>query len=226
MTDLLNQSFERSEAHPVPEWVERVSADFGITESGTPRFRVIWNPDRRRVINIINPETDQIVQKNVMKYPRLGERWILEELLPWETYGRWNEEAFGPKPADGEYCHTHTFQERLADMMQYPAFEQTEFMSLDDFGQDNLRLLLHCIVKGKALRAWQLRNYEQELEAREEKESHGQFDNVYDDNAAAFDEIAKLCDKSGLHTSLDPIPASIELHRQARARRERKNLIH
>ena len=46
MSDLLNPSIERLEAHPVPEWVERVCADFGVTESGLPRYRVIWNPDR------------------------------------------------------------------------------------------------------------------------------------------------------------------------------------
>lgn len=226
MSDLLNTSIERREPHPVPEWVERVCADFGIAESGLPKYRVIWNPDRRRPMNILNPETGQFVQKNQMKYPRLGERWILEVLLPWELYGTWNEQAFGPKPADGEYCHTHTFQERLADMMNYPAYERTEYLSLDDFGQDNLRLLLHCIEKGKAVQAWQLRNYDLQMIEDEEKAFHEQFENVYDDNAADLAKMEKLCDKSGLRTSLDPIPAPIEKERRAKARKQGKNLIH
>lgn len=225
MTDLLNASYERREAHPVSEWVERVCADFGITDSGLPKFRVIWNPDRRRPMNIINPETNQFVQKNVLKYPRLGERWILEELLPWDKYGTWNEQAFGPKPADGEYCHTHTFQERLADMMQYPAHEKTEYISLDDFGQDNLRLLLHCIERGKALRAWQLRNYELELSEREEKETHEQFDNVYEDNMGEMRKLEKLSADTGILTSLDPLPRAIEAERRRKGRKQGKSII-
>lgn len=226
MSDLLNSSIERREAHPVPEWVERVCADFGVSESGAPKYRVIWNPDRTRTMNILNPETGQFVQKHLHKYPRLGARWILEALLPWELYGAWNEAAFGPKPADGEYCHTHTFQQRLTDMMQYPAFEHTEYMSLDDFGQDNLRLLLHCIEKGKALQAWQIRNYDLQLIEQEEKAFHDQFENVYDDNAADLAAIDKLAHDHGLHTSLDPLPAPIEKERRAKARKQGKNLIH
>lgn len=225
MTDLLNESFLRNEAHPVPEWVERVCADFGVMESGVPRFRVIWNPDRRRLMNILNPETMQFVQKNVMKYPRLGERWILEELLPWETYGTWNEQAFGPKPADGEYAHCHTFQERLSDMMNYPAHEQTEYLSLDDFGQDNLRLLLYAISKGKALRAWQLRNYELELAEREEKAFHTQFENVYDDNMGELRKLEKMADDAGLVTSLDPLPRAIEAERRRKGRQQGKMIV-
>lgn len=226
MSDLLLSSIERREAHPVPEWVERVCADFGVTESGLPKYRVIWNPDRRRPMNILNPDTGQFVQKNPMKYPRLGERWIMEVLLTWETYGTWNEQAFGPKPADGEYCHSHTFQERLLDMVQYPAYENTEYISLDDFGQDNLRLLITCCEKGKALQAWQLRNYDLEAIEREEKEFYEDFENVYDDHAAALYEIEKLCDKSVLKTSLDPIPQPIEKERQAKAKQQGKVLIH
>jgi hypothetical protein len=226
MTDLLNPSFERREAHPVPEWVERVCADFGVMESGAPKYRVMWNPDRRRPMNILNPDTGQFVIKNLMKYPRIGERWILEVLLPWELFGSWNEQAFGPKPADGEYCLSHTFQLDMVQAMQKPANEFTEYMSLDDFGQDNLRLLLHCIEKGKALQAWQLKNYDQEMIEREGKEFHEQFDNVYDDNLAEFTEIDKLCDRAGIKTSLDPLPAPIEKQRRAKARKQGKNLIH
>lgn len=226
MTDILSDSFERREKTPVPEWVERVCADFGITESGLPRYRVIWNPDRRRPMNILNPETNQFVTKNLMKYPRIGERWIIETLLPWELYGIWHEQAFGPKPADGEYCHTHTIQLQMLQMMQAPAIENTVYMSLDDFGADNLRLILTCIEKGKAVQAWQLRKYDEEAIEREDKEFHDQFDRVYDDNLGELRAIEKLADDIGVHTSLDPLPRSIEAERRRKGRQQGRGLIH
>lgn len=226
MTQLLNDSIERLEAHPVPEWVERVCADFGITESGLPRYRVIWNPDRTRLMHIVNPETGQHVTRLIHKYPRLGERWILETLLPWELYGVWHEGAFGPKPADGEYCHTHTFQLQMTQMMQQPSLENTEYLSLDDFGADNLRLLISCIEKGKAVPAWQVRNYDLELIEREEKAFSEQFDNVYDDNMADLRKLEKLSADTGIRTSLDPLPKPIEAERRQKARKSGKNLIH
>lgn len=226
MRDVVDQTIERRAPHPTPEWVERVCADFGVMESGAPRYRVIWNPDRRRLMNIINPETGQFVQKDVMKYPRIGERWILETLLPWELYGFWNEAAFGPKPADGEYCHTHTFQLKLDDMMNRPANENTEYLSLDDFGQDNLRLLIACIEKGKAVQAWQVRNYDQEMIEREEKSFHEQFENVYDDNMGELRKLEKLEEQTGIRTSLDPLPKPIEQERRRKAKQQGKTLIH
>lgn len=225
MTDLLNESFLRNEPHPAPEWVERVCADFGITESGLPKYRVMWNPDRRRPMNILNPDTGQFVQKNQLKYPMLGERWILETLLPWELYGLWNEQAFGPKPADGEYCHTHTFQLQLTQMMQQPSLANTEYMSLDDFGSDNLRLLITCIEKGRAVQAWQVRNYDLEQIEREEKEFHEKFDTVYDDNMGEIRKLEQLCDSTGLRTSLDPLPRAIEAERRRKGRQQGKNII-
>lgn len=225
MTDLLNESFERREAHPVPEWVERVCADLGITESGLPRYRVIWNPDRTRLMHILNPETGQYVTRLIHKYPRLGERWILETLLPWEIYGTWHEGAFGPKPADGEYCHTHTFQADLVGMLKTPSLENTEFLSLDDFGQDNLRLLIACIEKGKAIQAWQLRNYDQAMIEREEKGFHDQFEQVYDDNMGELRALEKLSEDTGIRTSLDPLPKPIAEQRRRRGKQQGKNLI-
>jgi len=225
VTDLLNQSYERREKTPVPEWVERVCADYGITESGLSKYRVIWNPDRRRPMNILNPETMQYVQKEPMKYPRVGERWILETLLPWEIYGKWHEEAFGPKPADGEYCITHVFQEDLMQMMQSPGTEVTEYMSLDDFGSDNLRLLIDCIEKGKAVQMWQLRNYDDEMHAREERDFHDQFENVYDDTMGEIRKLEQLSDKTGIRTSLDPLPRAIEAERRRKGRKAGKMII-
>ena len=226
MTDLLNESFERREPHPAPEWVERVCADFGITESGLPRFRVIWNPDRRKKMNILNPETNQFVEREYLKYPRIGERWILEVLIPWEIYGTWHEQAFGPKPPDGEYCLSHVFQENLTHMMHSPADERTEFLSLDDFGSDNLRLMLHSIDKARAISAWQLRNYDEELVAQEEKEFHEKFENVYDDSMGAIRKLEKLQDETGILTSLDPLPRAVEAERRRRGRQQGQTLIH
>jgi hypothetical protein len=225
MTDLISDSYERRERHPVPEWVERVCADFGITESGAPKYRVMWNPDRRRVMNIINPETNQHVQRNIMKYPRIGDRWILETLMPWEKFGIWHEAAFGPKPPDGEYVLSHVFQLDLVKMMQRPADENTIYMSLDDFGQDNLRLMLHAIDKSRALQAWQLRNYDEEMLVREEKEFHEQFENVYDDNMGELRKVEKAAEDAGLLTSLDPLPRAIEAERRRKGRRQGKHIV-
>jgi hypothetical protein len=225
MSDLLNASIERLEPHPVPEWVERVCADFGVTESGLPRYRVIWNPDRTRLMHILNPETNSFVTRLIHKYPRLGERWILETLLPWELYGTWHEGAFGPKPADGEYCHTHTFQANMVQALQSPAYEDTEYMSLDDFGQDNLRLLITCIEKGKAVAAWQLRNYDNEMIEREERAFSEKFDNVYDDNMGELVKLEQLSEATGIRTSLDPLPRAIEAERRRKGRQQGQNLI-
>lgn len=225
MTDLLSGSFLRSEKTPCPEWVERVCADFGVTESGAPRFRVMWNPDRRRKMNILNPETNSFVVREVLKYPRVGERWILEELMPWERFGQWHEEAFGPKPPDGEYCLSHVLQLHLMQMMQEPANEQTIYLSPDDFGADNLRLLLHACEKVKALQAWQLRNFELEMIDREEKEFQDQFDNVYDDAMGELRKLETLSDNTKILTSLDPLPRSIEAERRRKARQRGMGII-
>jgi hypothetical protein len=225
VTQLLNDSIERREKTPVPEWVERVCADFGVTDSGLPRFRVMWNPDRRRKMNILNPETNSFIVREVLKYPRVGERWILEELMPWERFGKWHEEAFGPKPPDGEYCLSHTIQYFLLDMMQNPAGEESEFLSLDDFGADNLRLLLHACEKVKALQAWQLRNYELEMIEREEKEFGEQFDTVYDDNMGELRKLEKLQDAARIYTSLDPLPRAIEAERRRKARQRGRAIV-
>lgn len=226
MTDLLTESFERREKTPVPEWVERVCADFGVMESGAAKYRVSWNPDRRRPMKILNPDTMSIVERCPMKYPRVGERWILEVLVPWEIFGKWHEEAFGPKPADGEYCLSHIFQLDLTQMMQLPSFAETEYISLDDFGSDNLRLMLHCIEKSKALCAWQLHNFDQEMMEREEKGFQAQFDNVYDDNMGELRKLEKLTAATGIITSLDPLPRAVEAERRRKGRKAGKNLIH
>jgi len=228
MPGILNNCAELFQPHPVPEWAERICAEFGLTETGQAKYRVIWNPDRLRVMNCMDLDTLGRRQRTIHKYPRIGYRWIVEALLPWELYGLWHEEFFGPKPDDGEYCHTHTIQWNLSQMMGSPATagDETDYMSLDDFGSDNLRLLLTVIEKNKALQAWQLRNYDQELIALEEKLFRDQFDNVYDDNMAELERLEKLQAQAGLITSLDPLPKPIEQQRRARARKQGKKLIH
>lgn len=197
-----------------------VCLDFGVMESGAPRYRVTWNPDRLR----------WCFGRDIRKYPRLGDRWILETLLPWELYGAWDELAFGPKPPDGEYCHTHTFhQTREGDwsvIFNHGRESDCGFLSLDDFGADNLRLLIQCIEKGKAVQAWQVRNHTEEMLAADEKREHEQFETAYDNHMADLAEIEKLCDTSGLKTSLDPLPEPIERERRAKAVKQGKNLVH
>ena len=223
---LLQDCAEKFKPHPVPEWAERVCAEFGFTDSGLPKYRVVWNPDRTRVMNCMDLDTMGRRQRTIHKYPKLGYRWIVEALLPWEQYGPWHDEFFGPKPPDGEYCHVQTIQENLTQMLEAPAQKDTLYLSLDDFGADNLRLLLTVIEKNKSVKAWQLRNYDQALIEREEKEFKAHFDNVYDDNMAELEKLEKLQAKSGLVTSLDPLPKQIEAERRVKARKQGKNLVH
>lgn len=223
---LLNDCAELFEPHPVPEWVTTLCADFGHSESGLPCYRVVWNPDRTRVMNCMDLSTNGRIHRTIRKYPRLGYRWIVEVLLPWEKYGAWHEEFFGPKPQDGEYCHTHTIQWNLTNMMHAPAQEETDYMSLEDFGSDSLRILLTTIEKNKAIQAWQLRKHDEELIAAEEKDWQAKFDNVYDDNMGELAALEKLQEQAGIVTSLDPIPKAIEKERRIRAKKQGKSLIH
>jgi hypothetical protein len=225
MTDLIRIP-ERRESHPPPEWATNICNQFGVSESGLPKYRVIWNPDRLRTVTLPDLDTGGVRQRIWRKYPAIGMRWILEVLLPFEIYGPWNEAAFGPKPADGEYCHTHTFQLDLEGMLKCPTQEKTIFMSLEDFGPDNLTLLLHCIEKGKAVQGWQLKRYDEELIAAEEAGAHDQFEAAYDNAEADIYELDKLCDKTGLRTSLDPLPNQIENARRRKAKQQGKQLIH
>jgi hypothetical protein len=225
VTDLLHEGIERREAHPVPEWVERVCRDFGVMESGALKYRVIWNPDRTRMMNIFNPDTQSVVSRLIHKYPRIGDRWIIEALLPWELYGKWRDDAFGPKPPDGEYCHSHTIQGDLMQMMRCSWEEKTEYLSLDDFGQDNLRLLLSCIDKWRTVPAWQAHNYDEEALAREDQSFHEKFETVYDDNMGELRKLEQLSEKTGIRTSLDPLPRAIEAERRRKGRKKGQKLI-
>jgi hypothetical protein len=153
MTDLLNSIDRAPRAPSRPEWVERVCADFGITESGALKYRVMWNPDRRRVMNILNPETGQHVQKNLMKYPRVGERWILETLMPWEQV----RDLARSRPSDpsrpmASTCSVTSFSSTWLKMMNAPADERTEFHFARRLrpGQSSAAAALHREIEGAA----------------------------------------------------------------------------
>lgn len=229
MTDLLNDCAEIYEPHPTPDWAKRICADFGITDGGLPKYRVIWNPSRTRVLNCMDEATGGRRQRTIRKYPNLGYRWIVEVLLPWDLYGPWHEEFFGPKPLDGEYCHTHTIQQKWngeVNIFEHGAEAKSQYMSLDDFGADALTLLLTVIEKNKAVQAWQLHNYDQENIELEEKLFREKFDNVYDDNMSELARLEKLQADAGLITSLDPLPKQLEKERRAKARKAGKSIIH
>jgi hypothetical protein len=126
---------------------------------------VIWAPG----------VTEQCFGKTVKSYPHLGDRWILEEVVPWSLYGEWREEAFGPKPnSDGPYCHAHTIQFGIPG-------KETQYMSLEDFGAESLRLLIKCAVETKLVPHWLKKNHRLEIMEREEKDTVQVVDDAFDD---------------------------------------------
>jgi hypothetical protein len=163
MTDLLNSSYERRERHPRPNgWsgCALTSASPRVRSTEVPRAVESRSPacdehPQPRDRELRAEEPDEVSPRGRALDPRVAD--ALGE------FGIWHEQAFGPKPPDGEYVLSHIFQLDLVKMMQAPADERTHYISLDDFGQDNLRLMLHCIEKSKALQAWQLRRFEEEM---------------------------------------------------------------
>lgn len=152
-----------------PNWAKQIADSFG--SAGTPpdtlpKYRVIWAPDRLELC----------YGRTVRAYPHIGERWILEVLIPWERFGPWREDAFGPKPRHGEYCHSHTIQ------FSEDGGKTSKFMSLDDFGADTLRLLITCVERGKMIQGWQMRNHRDQMLEAEEKENHRIFSDLWDDS--------------------------------------------
>lgn len=201
--NLLQDCVEKLPPSPTPEWVERICAEFGTSESGKPTYRVIWAPDR----------IDYCYDRPMKPYGHIGNRWIIEVLVPWEKFGPWNEQAFGPKPLDGEYCHSQTIQQTwegdVSTFDMRPGIPH-RYMSLDDFGGDALRLTLACIDRGKAIQWWQMKNHREMMIEKEDKGFHEQFENVYDDNAGAVADIRKLSKQAKLATSLDELPQPIK----------------
>lgn len=150
-----------------PEWANQICTSFPKSKSGLTRYRLTWAPDR----------LEMCYGKQVRAYPHIGEFWILEVLVPWEKFGPWHEAAFGPKPQDGEFCHSHTIRWSNDNGKTW------EFMSLEDFGAESLRLLIQCVEAGKMIQAWQMRNRRDEMVAEEEKEEHRIYSDVYDEHS-------------------------------------------
>lgn len=169
-----------------PEWATNICNSFPKTVGGKPRYRVIWAPDRLETMRWQDP-TGGIVVKQMCAYPAIGNKWIIETLVPWEKFGAWDFDHFGPKPqAEGEWCHSFTIMKLPSG--EFSFFDHTKnevgaFLSLDDFGAELLRLTLICIEKGRAISAWQMKNHREEMLKREDDEQHARFEDVYNDAA-------------------------------------------
>jgi len=150
-----------------PEWAQLICSSFPKSRSGLDRYRLTWAPDR----------VELCYGKQRKAYPHVGEYWILEVLVPWEKFGPWNEIAFGPKPLDGEFCHSHTIRWSEDEGKTW------KFMSLEDFGAESLKLLIQCVEAGRVIQAWQMRNHRDAMLEAEEKEDRRIFSDVYDDAA-------------------------------------------
>jgi hypothetical protein len=188
-----------------PEWANLICASFPKTISGQVRYRVLWAPDR----------IEFCYGKLLRAYPHIGNRWILEVLVPWEKFGPWHEAAFGPKPQDGEFCHSHTIQ------YSTDGGKTQEFMSLEDFGVDNLRLLITCVERGKMIQAWQMKNHRDAMLEQEDKEWAAKFSDIYDEasgsgliggplgeNMTNLNPAKKRSDETVI-TTLEDLPPSV-----------------
>lgn len=151
---------------PTPEWVEQICANFGSI-GDSPKYRVIWAPDREEFCFGLR----------LKAYPHVGERWILEVLIPWEKFGQWNYDAFGPKPLHGEYSHSQTIEFIEGEGKN----KKTAFMSLEDYGAETLRLLITCVDKGKLISYWQIKNHREQMLAEQQKNESQQFSDEWDE---------------------------------------------
>lgn len=149
-----------------PDWVKTICDSFGKI-GRTPKYRVLWAPDRQEFCFGLR----------LQAYPHIGPRWILEVLVPWERFGKWDYEAFGPKPEDGEYCHSYTIEYIEGEGSQ----RHTAFMSLEDYGVETLRLLITCVERGKLISAWQMKNHREDMLKRQAEEEHKRFSDEWDE---------------------------------------------
>lgn len=150
-----------------PEWVNTICASFPRSPSGLVRYRVRWAPDCE----------EMCYGKTRKSYPHIGAFWILEVLVPWSAFGQWHEAAFGPKPVDGQFLHSHTIS------WSDDGGKTKKCMSLEDFGADSLRLLITCVERGRMIQAWQMKNHRDAMLEAEEQESHRIYSDVYDEAA-------------------------------------------
>lgn len=149
-----------------PGWAKQLCARFGNV-GATPKYRLIWAPDREEFC----------FGMKLKAYLHLGDRWVLETLKPWAEFGEWNAEAFGPKPPDGEYCHSHTIQY----VEGRGKLAHTVYMSLEDFGMHTLELLLRCIDLGKLISPETMRAHRERMLAAEAEAEHQRFSDEWDD---------------------------------------------
>lgn len=148
-----------------PDWAVTIANSFG-TIGNTPKFRLLWAPDREEFC----------FGKRLPAYPHIGDRWILEALIPWDRFGEWNFEAFGAKPDNGEYCHSHTIEFIEGE----GSARKTAFMSLEDYGAETLRLLITCVDRGKLIQPWQMKNHRMGLLEAQAKLESQQFSDSWD----------------------------------------------
>jgi hypothetical protein len=161
-----------------PDWATQICDSFGKVggPQGPSKYRVIWAPD----------VTEQIYGETMKSYGHVGDRWIIEVLLPWEKFGYWDYKAFGPKPAHGVYWHSQTIEQTWEGEVTTFNFDRklkSRYMSLEDFGAESLRLVLTAIEKSKTISAWQMVNHRKALAEKEDAEFHNKFSDVYDDAA-------------------------------------------
>lgn len=155
-----------------PVWAEKICASFGVdpglSSGNKNKFRVIWGPDR--------PE----IRYGVLcqRYDDVDPRWILEIFVPHEKYGPWDEESMGPKPAGGEYF--------ISQIIQING----EYVSLNDYGRETLRLLIMVVDQGKAVSEWERECYRKAQAEKKQKAWRHKFSDIYEDAQNAFGENA------------------------------------
>jgi hypothetical protein len=152
-----------------PVWAEKVCASFGVDAMyAKPRYRVIWGPDREEIrFGVV-----------CQRYDDVDPRWILEVFVPHDKYGAWDEESMGPRPSGGEYF--------LSQIIQING----EYISLNDYGRDTLKLLILCVEKAKALSEWEKKNWRDAQQAKREKAWKQKFSDIYDDAQNPFGDNA------------------------------------
>lgn len=152
-----------------PKWVEKICNSFGKDPlSNVPRYRVVWGPDREEIR----------YGQQCKRYDDVDPRWILEVFVPHEKFGQWNEEAMGPKPSGGEYW--------LSQIIQV----EGEYVSMNDYGRETLRLLITVVERGKALSEWEKKRWRDQQEEKRNKAWKQKFSDIYDEVNGPFGENA------------------------------------
>lgn len=152
-----------------PKWVDRVCASFGVDSIyNQQRYRVVWGPDREEI-------RYGILCK---RYDDVDPRWILEVFVPHEKYGQWDEESMGPRPSGGEYF--------LSQILQVNG----EYVSMTNYGEAVLRLLITCVERGKALSEWERKSFRDAQEAKRKAAWKQKFSDIYDEAVGPFDDQA------------------------------------